>query len=162
MVALAPEECKRLQSLFYGKSSKEFKKQARILLPVDEGECAGARHSDRAIADIVGSNVAAVERIRRNCAVDGLEAALQRKKQANRKRPALDGEGEARLVAPGCSEPPEGFASWTLSLLADKLVELKVVESTGPETVRKSLKKSSAALESRLLLHSRKAQRGIR
>ncbi|MDE0530023.1 MAG: hypothetical protein OXI01_01045 [Albidovulum sp.] len=59
-------------------------------------------------------------------------------------------EGEARLVAPGCSKPPEGFASWTLSLLADKLVELKAVESTGPETVRKSLKKSSAALESRL------------
>ena len=130
-VALSPEERERLQSLVYGKSSKEFEKRARILLLADEGEFAGARHSDKAIAGIVGSNVAAVERIRRNCAGDGLQAALKRKKQANRKHPALDGEGEAHLVAPGCSEPPVGFASWTLSLLADKMeLEREVMTDT--------------------------------
>ena len=63
--------------------------------------------------------------------VSGLR--LESYKRANRKRPVLDGEGEAHLVTPSCSEPPDRLASWTLSLSADKLEDLKVVESISTE-----------------------------
>lgn len=69
---------------------------------------------------------------------------MVRKKQDKLSRERkLDGEGEARLIALACSEPPEGRASWTLRLLADKLVELEIVDSIGRETVRQTLKKMS-------------------
>jgi hypothetical protein len=72
----------------------------------------------------------------------GLEAALSRKKQARPSQQRLfDGEAEARLIALGCSEPPQGYARWTLRLLADKVVELEIVAATSHETVRRTLKK---------------------
>ena len=71
----------------------------------------------------------------------GLEAALFRKKPTGRQYRKLDGEQEARLIALACSAPPEGYRRWTLRLLADRLVELAVVERIGPECVRMTLKK---------------------
>jgi len=74
----------------------------------------------------------------------GLEAALDRKKQERPSRECkLDGKAEARLIALRCGEPPQGRMRWTLHLLADKLVELKVVDSVSYETVRRTLKKTS-------------------
>ena len=73
---------------------------------------------------------------------EGIEAALNRKPQVNRRPKRLDGEAEARLVATACGEPPEGRAKWTLRLLADRLVELEVVESVSIETVRRMLKET--------------------
>ena len=72
----------------------------------------------------------------------GFEAALGRKKRATPPRTkALDGRQEARLIALRCSAPPAGYAKWTLQLLADKLVELQVVDSISRETIRQTLKK---------------------
>jgi hypothetical protein len=76
---------------------------------------------------------------------DGLEAALVRKPRSRHRVPKLDGEKEARLVALACSEPPEGRARWTLQLLADKLVQLQVVDSISDETVRLRLKKTKSS-----------------
>ena len=81
-----------------------------------------------------------VERVRQRCVEEGISAALERRRQKNRRKPVLDGEGEARLVAV-CGSAPEGQARWTLRLLADRLVELEVVESISRETVSKVLKK---------------------
>jgi len=75
----------------------------------------------------------------------GLEAALGRKKQQRPSRSrVLDGEGEARLIAIACSPPPEGRARWTLKMLADRLVELEVLDSISDQTVRRTLKKTKS------------------
>ena len=70
-----------------------------------------------------------MERLRRRCVEEGLARALGRKEQLNRRPRKLDGEGEARLMALACSQPPEGRAGWTLQMLADRLVEREIVES---------------------------------
>ena len=76
----------------------------------------------------------------------GIESALNRKRQLRRRQKRLDGEGEAKLIAIACGESPDGRASWTLKLLADRLVECEVVESISTETVRKVLKKTNSSL----------------
>ena len=82
--------------------------------------------------------------VRQRFVEQGLNAALERKKQSapSRKR-ILDGEKEARLLAIGCSEPPEGHSRWTLHLLADEMVRLDIVEGISYETVRRTLKKTN-------------------
>jgi len=104
-----------------------------VLLRADEGE-RGNGLIDREVAERVGCSRRTVEQIRQRCAREGFPAALERC-QRSRVR-VLDSEGEARLVSIACSEPPAGYARWTLRLLGDRLVELKVVESRSPETVR--------------------------
>jgi transposase len=88
---------------------------------------------------------ATVHRIRRRFHEEDLDAALKAKEQQNRRPRQLDGEQEARLIALVCDDAPEGYARWSLRLLADKLVELKVVESVSHETVRQTLKKTRSS-----------------
>jgi hypothetical protein len=88
-----------------------------------------------------------VERLRCRLVEEGLKAALSRKKRETAPcAPILDGKGEARLIALCCSEPPAGRNRWTIRLLADKFVELAVVESVSRETVRRTLKKTNLSL----------------
>ncbi len=111
---------------------------ARIVLKADEGL------TDEEIAEHLDVGVATVERVRKRCVLEGIDAALERKKQQNPRALKLDGEGEARLVQLACSAPPPGRRRWTLHLLADKLVELQVVDSISHETVRQRLEKKRA------------------
>ena len=92
----------------------------------------------------VGSTTA--ERVRRRCVEEGLEAALERRQQRNRRRKKVDGKTEAHLIALTCSQPPEGRASWTLQLMADQMVQREIVENISRETVRRSLKKRHSSL----------------
>ena len=95
-----------------------------------------------------------VERVRRRCVEEGIEAALGRREQQRRRPRKLDGAAEAHpvsstgqaLIALACGEPPEGRARWTLRLLADRLVECEIVDGIHPETVRKTLKKTNSSL----------------
>ena len=88
-----------------------------------------------------------MESLRKRLVEQGLDAALQRKKQARPPRERkLDGDGEARLIALACSEPPEGRNEWTLRLLADRLVELSVVDNISHMTVSRTLKKTRSSL----------------
>ena len=111
--------------------------RARILLKADEGL------KDEQIAEHLNVTVRTIETVRKQCALEGIDATL-----TPQKRPPgttkLDGEGEARLVQIACSEPPNGRQRWTLRLLADKLVELEVTDSICHETVRQCLKKKRA------------------
>ena len=94
-----------------------------------------------------------MERVRRRCVEEGLESALGRKEQVNRRQKKLDGQGEAHpvsstgqaLIALACSQAPEGHCSWTLQLLADQLVEREIVASISTETVRRTLKKTNSS-----------------
>src|SRR5262249_59582027 len=102
------------------------------------------------IADALEVSVATVERVRQRFVEQGFEAALGRKPQGRPSRERkLDGAAEARLVALACSRPPEGRACWTMQLLADKLVELEVVDAVSDETVRRTLKKTRSSRGSR-------------
>lgn len=125
-----------------GKAAAYKITHARILLKADAAP-GGPGCQDQEIADALDVGTATVERLRRRFVEEGLEAALGRKKQANRRPPILDGAAEARLVALACSAPPLGRACWTLRLLADRLVELEVVPAVSYETVRRTLQKTS-------------------
>lgn len=144
VVRLEPAEREQLEVLVRrGKSAARKITRARILLQTDESE-AGPAWTDARIAEALGVTVRTVENVRRRLVEKGLEAALKRKKQVGPSRlPKLDGEAEAKLVAVCCSPAPEGRQRWTLRLLANRLVELRIVDSISPETVRQTLKKTS-------------------
>ena len=117
---------------------------ARILLKADVG--AGDRHwTDEEIAEALDTSAATVHRVRQTCVEQGMEAALARKRPTGRQYRKLDGAQEAQLIAVACSAPPEGRARWTLQLLADKLVELDIVDTISAECVRTTLKKTSSS-----------------
>lgn len=115
---------------------------ARVLLKADQGP-EGPAWVDERIAEAVEVSQPTVARVRRQCVEEGLEAALNRRASTRIYRRKLDGEQEARLVAVCCGEPPDGAARWSLRLLADKLVELEVVEAISHETVRRTLNKTN-------------------
>ena len=102
-----------------------------------------------------------MEEIRERCVCEGLQAALERKKRSRERSRVLDGEGEARLVSLACSEPPAGRSRWTLRMLGDRLVELEVVESISPETVRQILKKHHQTVAKADVVHPRASERGV-
>ncbi len=117
---------------------------ARILLKANQGE-AGPGWSDAAIGAALEVNPATVARVRMRYVAAGLDAAVYRKPPARQYRRRLDGEQEAYLAALECSAPPQGRKRWTLRLLADRLVELELVESVSYETVRQVLKQTGSS-----------------
>ena len=145
-VTLTADERNSLQDLIAaGKAPAQKLAHARILLKADAAP-GGPAWPDARIAEAVEVDVTTIERVRQRFVEQGLEAALVRKKQDRPSRQRkLDGHGEARLVALACSDPPLGRARWTLRLLADKLVELEVVDTISTETVRQVLKKTSSS-----------------
>ena len=161
-VRLSAEEQEELKGLVSrGRAAAYKQTHARILLLVDEAQEGGAmKDEDIARALKVGS--ATVERVRRRGVEEGVEAALGRRQQVNRRPRKLDGEGEAHLVAMACSQPPEGRAGWTLQLLADRLVGCEIVDSISAETVRQTLKKRGQALAEGVLVHPAQGQCRVR
>ena len=147
VVRLSAEERTQLeQMLSKGKIGAQRRKHAQVLLKVDEGELGPAWTNERT-AEAIEVSVNTVVNVRRRLVEEGLAAAIQRKKQVRPSRAiVLDGEKEARLIAVACQVPLAGQARWTLRLLADKLVELQVVESVSLETVRQKLKKTNCNL----------------
>jgi transposase len=146
IVTLTQEERDGLEQLARtGKAAAYKITHARVLLKAD-ASAGGPAWTDQQIADALGVGTATVERLRQRFVEDGLDACLCRKKQQRPSRqPTFDGAAEARLIALACSAPPQGRSSWTLRLLAEKLVELEVVESVSHETVRQALKKTNSS-----------------
>ena len=121
-----------------------FSRGQALLLSDESGQDGGM--TDEEIARSLQIASATVERVRRRCVEEGIEAALGRREQQRRRPKKLDGAAEAHLIALACGEPPEGRARWTLRLLADRLVECEIVDGIHPETVRKTLKKTNSSL----------------
>jgi transposase len=143
-VTLTTEERQQLHQLIAAdKAAAQKLAHARILLKADAAPGGPAWTDDR-IAEAVEVNRTTVERVRQRFVEQGLDAALVRKPQDRPSRERkLDGAGEAHLIALACSEPPAGRSDWTLQLLADKLVELQIVDAISDETVRQVLKKTT-------------------
>ena len=144
VVRLTGEERASLERLVsVGKGAARKMLHARVLLQVDQG-ADGPGWADAQVSQALLVHPNTIGGIRERFVEQGLEAALNRKKQERPSRqPTLDGQAEAHLIALRCGEPPEGRSRWTLRLLADRLVELEVVERVSYETVRRALKKTS-------------------
>ena len=144
-----------------GKGAARKPAHARILPHADEG---GPGWTDGRIAEALGVTTRTVEPVRQRCVEQGLEAAMERKQREQGPTPRiLDGAKEAKLVAVCCSKPPPGQRRWTLHLPADRLVELKMVESISPDTVRRTLKKKRVeAVAQAEVVHSAGAERRVR
>ena len=145
-VTLTDEERRQLkQMIASGKAAAKKLTHARILLKTDASE-GGPAWSDEDIAAALEVSTDTIGRVRQRFVEQSLEAALGPKK---RERPSrerkLDGRAEARLIALACSAPPEGRREWTMQLLADKLVELEIVDTISDETVRRTLKKTNSS-----------------
>jgi hypothetical protein len=103
----------------------------------------GPAWDDAKVSEAVGCRTRTVENVRQAFVLEGFEGALVRKKRATPPTPkVLDGASEAKLIALRLGKPPVGYGHWTLRLLADQMVELEIVESISPETVRQTLKKT--------------------
>lgn len=146
IVELTGEERSRLKRMVKKGRAAAYKiKHAHILLKADQGP-EGPGWKDSEIAKAYHCHITTVENLRRRLVEHGLDTAIGRAKHKAYKPRALDGRAEAQLVAMACSETPQGRSKWTLRLLADKLVELKVVDSISYGTVRNVLKKRHQAL----------------
>lgn len=122
------------------KGTSQKVRRAQILLKADAD---GPAWTDKQIAEAFSCRTKTVENVRQRLVERGFEETLNGKKRAKppiEKR--LDGEQEAKIIAMRLGPPPEGYANWTLRLLARKVVELEIVESVSRETVRRTLKKT--------------------
>jgi transposase len=142
-IVLTAEQRRDLEALIKaGQAPARKITRARILLKADCGP-QGPRWSNRQIHEALDVGESTVCRARQSFAQGGLEAALNRRPQPPRaEKRKLDGEQEAHLVALMCNQPPQGYERWSMRLVADKLVELEIVESVSHETVRQVLKKT--------------------
>ena len=144
-VELTEEERSYLKGLIAAGTAPARKlTHARILLKADQAP-GGPGWVDDAIAEAVEVSQPTVFRVRRQYVEQGVAAALNRRPPSRVYERKLTGEQEARLVALSCSAPPAGQARWSLRLLADKLVELEIVEAISYQTVRRTLKKTSSS-----------------
>jgi hypothetical protein len=142
-VTLTGEEIAELNTITNkGKRNARVLKSALILLNVDEGEH-GQVKMDEEVARVLQVTVQTIENIRKRFVMDGFQTALYGKPRQRTYDRKMDGDREAHLIALSCSEPPEGYAKWSLRLLADKMVELRYVDSISHETVRRVLKKTN-------------------
>jgi transposase len=146
VVKLSPEEREKLDgAIRSGKHPAQRLTKARILLKADAGE-AGEGWSDSRIANALDTSLATIARTRQQLVEEGFDAVLTRKHSPASARPRIfDGAAEAKLIALSLSQPPKGRAGWTLSLLEDKVVELKIVERASDNTIGRTLKKTSSS-----------------
>src|ERR1700744_5443397 len=144
-IQLSKAERRELEAIVgKGKASAQRQCHARILLLADtSGPEGGWRDSQIALG--VRTSIPTIERVRRICVEHGLKRALERKDPDRSYARKLDGKGEAQLLALSCGTPPAGCVRWTLRLLAERLVELEIVEEISYEAVRQTLKKMSSS-----------------
>ena len=148
IVDLTPSERSELSKITNkGKTAAYKINHARILLKADINQ-EGGGWTDSKISESLNIGHATIERVRKRFVEEGIESALNRREQKKRRQRIIDGEKEAYLIAIACSETPGGKSNWTLQMLADKMVELKVVEKVSIETIRQSLKKTNLNLGS--------------
>jgi len=129
-----------------GKHRSQKILNALILLGCDEGEYQKKCSTNEVMANVLNISMRKIDRVKKRFVIEGFDIALNGKKGTRIYAKIADGDFEAHLVALSCSEAPEGFARWSLRLLADKVVELNYIDSISHETVRRILKKTKSSL----------------
>ncbi len=149
IVTLTNDERRELIGLISkGKHRSQKILNALILLACDEGEFQKKRSTNKEIAKVLNVSMKKIDRVKKRFVVDGLDITLNGRKGSRIYVKKADGDFEAHLVALSCSDPPEGFARWSLRLLADKVVELDYIDNVSHETIRQVLKKTKSNLGS--------------
>lgn len=144
-VTLEKDEREELKTLVSkGTGSVRRIRRAQMLLMADENQ-EGGGFKDADIAKALGAHQRTVERTREKCVMEGIEAALNHTRPKRTRSKVLDGAAEARLIQLACSQAPDGHEEWTMQMLADKLIELEIVETVSKETVRTTLKKTNSS-----------------
>ncbi|MDF2523500.1 MAG: transposase [Clostridiales bacterium] len=142
IVELSQDERQQLEQLINKGNVSGYKiKHAHMLLKADEGEH-GPSWPDTQIAEAYNTSESTVRNLRKRLVEKGFETALEREKQTNR-RIKFDGEVEAKLIAIACSQAPEGYSKWSVRLLADRLVEMEIVDEISHMTVQRVMKKTN-------------------
>ena len=142
-VTLTKEEREELMSIINkGKHASQKYRNAYMLLNCDQGEYS-EKVTNSQISKVLKVGMRTIDRVKKRFVEEGFEAILERKPTDRVYERKVDGDLEAHLISLSCSDPPEGFARWSLRLLADKMVELKYIESISYETVRRTLKKTN-------------------
>lgn len=146
-VTLTQEERNDLESISTkGKKAARTVLSSRALLLLDASEF-GPKWPVSQVAEAVGKTSRSLEHLKKRFVTEGLSAAIERKKRETPPREIqFGGEFEAHLLALACSEPPEGHTRWAIRLLAEKMVELKLVKTVSPMTVCNTLKKMNFSL----------------
>ena len=147
-VTLTEDERDELTAIIKkGKRSAQIIRNALILLNTDQGDY-GDRKKGSDVACLLQIGERTINRVKKLFVEEGFERAVYgvNERMARSQRPRLDGDAEAHLISLCCSDPPEGFAQWSLRLLADKMVELHYVDSVSHETIRRTLKKTNLNL----------------
>ena len=148
IVTLTEEERSELKKITSKGSHRSQKvMNALILLNCDEGKFQEARSINEVTASVLQISMRKIDRVKKRFVEEGFDIALNGRKGERVYTKKADGDFEAHLVALSCSGPPEGFARWSLRLLADRVVELNYIDSISHETVRRVLKKRNKALE---------------
>ena len=146
IVTLSPEEVEQLQSLVgKGKHAAQKVINALILLNCDQSQGRDDKRTSQEIAQVLQVSERKIDRVKRRFVEDGLEVALGGQPSQREYVSKVDGDVEAHLIALSCSAPPSGHARWSLRLLADRAVELALVEEISHETVRRVLKKTNSS-----------------
>ena len=152
-ITLTSEEVDILEEITRkGKRGAMVLRNAYILLNSNQSQ-EGKKQKDENIAEFLNITVRTVEKIREKFVLEGFETALYGKKSSREYKVKVDGDVEAHLIALSCSEPPKGYARWSLRLLSNKMVELKYVENISHETVRTVLKKRIKAVAGKRLVN---------
>lgn len=139
VVSLMEEERLRLEGLTRsGSGSARMIRRARTLLLADAGQI------DERIAESLGIGISTIERTRRRYVEEGLEAALVERHRPGAE-PKLDPKAQTTVIALACTTPPEGRARWTMQLLADRAVELRLAPDISRESIRRLLKKTGSS-----------------
>lgn len=145
-VKLTKGEVDELHSIINkGSHTSQTFRVAYILLNCDEGKFSH-KVTNEQISRVLKVGMRTIDRVKKRFMEEGLEAVLERRATSRAYERKLDGEVEAKLVTLCCSDPPKGYARWSLRLLADKMVELKYVENISHVTVRSVLKKTNLNL----------------
>lgn len=146
VVTLSRDEREALDILIRtGAHRSQMVLNALILLACDMGDFQEERSTNEEIARVLGVSMRKIDRVKKRFVTEGLDVALNNKKGDRLYTRKVDGDFEAHLVALSCSEPPSGYARWSLRLLADKVVELGYIDSISHESIRNVLKKTRSS-----------------
>ena len=129
--------------MIVSKGSHKSQKVLNALILLNSDESTGNKRTNEQITEILPISMRKIDRVKKRFVEEGLDVALSGHPHEREYERKVDGDLEAHLVALSCSEAPEGFARWSLRMLADKAVELKYVDSISYETVRRVLKKTN-------------------
>ena len=145
-IKLTKEEVEELNGIINkGLHTSHTFRVAYVLLNCDEGKYSD-KVTNEQISKVLKVGMRTIDRVKKRFVEEGLEAVLERRATSRVYEQKIDGEVEAHLIKLCCSDPPKGYSKWSLRLLADKLVELKYVDSISHVTVRSILKKTSLSL----------------